>query len=238
MRIALFHIDDYNENGDQQQDKSPEASAPQPQTAASETHETVVRYNPKFAHIAVEPQLEADASEMHETVVDYNRETGEPIIGQIDLDQAPRGAEDTVVRYDEETGEPRLVPAESENKQQQGVRYDEETGEKIAPGKVKKRRKMPKKATEGTPEDQGSHVAASNQAKGKEPPKQEAGQQEANTEPTLKTPPEFTVANDEGAFSAETKPVYSRIYGTKLPRYMIDKTDFEMEFDNFSGQSR
>nr|CAH7768755.1 unnamed protein product [Callosobruchus chinensis] len=144
--------DEYNENGDQQQDKSPEASAPQPQTAvaaASETHETVVRYNPKFAHMVAEPQMEAAASEMHETVIGYNRETGEPIIGAIDLDQAPRGAEDTVVRYDEETGEPRLVPAESENQQQQGVRYDEETGEKIPPGKVKKRRKVPKKATEG-----------------------------------------------------------------------------------------
>lgn len=52
-----------------------------------------------------------------------------------------------------------------------------------------------------------------------------------NEEPTLKTPTEFQVADEEGAFSAETKPVYSKTHGVELPRYMVEQSEFEKEFD-------
>lgn len=52
-----------------------------------------------------------------------------------------------------------------------------------------------------------------------------------NEEPTLKTPTEFVVADEEGAFSAETKPVYSKTHGVELPRYMVEQSEFEKEFD-------
>ncbi|XP_063910399.1 uncharacterized protein LOC135127738 isoform X2 [Zophobas morio] len=54
-------------------------------------------------------------------------------------------------------------------------------------------------------------------------------------EPNKKTPAEFVVGAEEGAFSAETKPVYSKRLGVKLPRYMIEKSEFEREFDEFAG---
>lgn len=54
-------------------------------------------------------------------------------------------------------------------------------------------------------------------------------------EPTLKTPQEFVVEDEGGAYSAETKPVYSKVLGVKLPKYMIEKSEFEKEFDEFSG---
>lgn len=53
-----------------------------------------------------------------------------------------------------------------------------------------------------------------------------------NEEPTLKTPTEFEVGAEEGAFTAETKPVYSRTHGVELPRYMVERSEFETEFDN------
>ncbi|RZC32387.1 microtubule-associated protein futsch-like [Asbolus verrucosus] len=54
-------------------------------------------------------------------------------------------------------------------------------------------------------------------------------------EPRPKAPAEFVVGDEEGAFSAETKPVYSKTLGVKLPRYMIEKSEFEKEFDEFAG---
>ncbi|KAJ8965570.1 hypothetical protein NQ314_004030 [Rhamnusium bicolor] len=54
-------------------------------------------------------------------------------------------------------------------------------------------------------------------------------------DPTIKTPAEFDVAEGEGAFSAETKPVYSKVLGVKLPKYMLEKSEFEKEFDDFAG---
>lgn len=48
------------------------------------------------------------------------------------------------------------------------------------------------------------------------------------------TPEEFDVGPEEGAFSAETRPVYSKALGVKLPRYMIEKSEFEKEFDEFA----
>ncbi|XP_015833592.1 uncharacterized protein LOC103312367 isoform X1 [Tribolium castaneum] len=49
------------------------------------------------------------------------------------------------------------------------------------------------------------------------------------------TPAEFVVGDEEGAYSAETKPVYSKVLGVKLPKYMIEKSEFEKEFDEFAG---
>ncbi|KAG5894415.1 hypothetical protein JTB14_033160 [Gonioctena quinquepunctata] len=55
------------------------------------------------------------------------------------------------------------------------------------------------------------------------------------SEPTLETPTEAKVGDEEGAYSEETKPVYSKLHGVQLPRYMVDKSEFEKEFDSFSG---
>lgn len=57
--------------------------------------------------------------------------------------------------------------------------------------------------------------------------------QEDENEP--ETPTEFVVGDEEGAYSAETKPVYSKLLGVKLPKYMIEKSEFEKEFDEFAG---
>ncbi|XP_060520678.1 uncharacterized protein LOC132698550 [Cylas formicarius] len=46
---------------------------------------------------------------------------------------------------------------------------------------------------------------------------------------------EEEVAENEGAFSEETKPVYSELYGTTLPKYMVEKTEFEKDFDAAAG---
>ncbi|XP_050508731.1 uncharacterized protein LOC126885952 [Diabrotica virgifera virgifera] len=54
-------------------------------------------------------------------------------------------------------------------------------------------------------------------------------------EPTLKTPTEFEVGDEEGAFSAETKPVHSKLHGVQLPKYMVEKSEYEQEFDDFAG---
>ncbi|XP_023311225.1 uncharacterized protein DDB_G0283697-like [Anoplophora glabripennis] len=54
-------------------------------------------------------------------------------------------------------------------------------------------------------------------------------------DPTIKTPEEFNVAPGEGAFSDETKAVYSKELGVQLPKYMLEKSEFEKEFDAFSG---
>lgn len=53
-------------------------------------------------------------------------------------------------------------------------------------------------------------------------------------EPTLKTPAEFAVGPEEGAFSSETKPVYSKLFGTSLPKYMVEKSEYEKDFDKFT----
>ena len=50
-------------------------------------------------------------------------------------------------------------------------------------------------------------------------------------EPQLKTPKEFAVADNEGAYSEETRPVFSKLMGMSLPRFMVEKSDFEKEFD-------
>lgn len=48
-------------------------------------------------------------------------------------------------------------------------------------------------------------------------------------------PKEIDVGDEEGAYSHETKPVYSKLFGTTLPKYMVEKTEFEKEFDAVSG---
>ncbi|KAH1003495.1 hypothetical protein HUJ04_003414 [Dendroctonus ponderosae] len=48
-------------------------------------------------------------------------------------------------------------------------------------------------------------------------------------------PKEIDVDDEEGAYSHETKPVFSKLYGTTLPRYMVEKTEFEKDFDAASG---
>ncbi|XP_023018384.2 uncharacterized protein [Leptinotarsa decemlineata] len=54
-------------------------------------------------------------------------------------------------------------------------------------------------------------------------------------EPTFVTPAEFKVQDEEGAFSEETKPVYSELHDENLPKYMVEKSEFEKEFDSSSG---
>lgn len=55
--------------------------------------------------------------------------------------------------------------------------------------------------------------------------------QEKDDEPKLETPQEFDTTDEGGAYSAETRPVYSKALGMTLPKYMLDKSDFEKEFD-------
>lgn len=49
------------------------------------------------------------------------------------------------------------------------------------------------------------------------------------------SPKEIEVGDEEGAYSHETEPVYSKLYGTVLPKYMVEKTDYEKDFDAASG---
>ncbi|KAK9885915.1 hypothetical protein WA026_013791 [Henosepilachna vigintioctopunctata] len=55
--------------------------------------------------------------------------------------------------------------------------------------------------------------------------------EEEDDEPKLKTPTEFQTTDEGGAYSAETKPVYSKVLGMSLPQYMLEKSEFEKEFD-------
>ncbi|XP_044745794.1 uncharacterized protein LOC123307511 [Coccinella septempunctata] len=55
--------------------------------------------------------------------------------------------------------------------------------------------------------------------------------EEKDDEPKLETPQEFDTTDEGGAYSAETKPVYSKTLGMTLPKYMLDKSEFEKEFD-------
>lgn len=59
--------------------------------------------------------------------------------------------------------------------------------------------------------------------------------EEEEKEPTVETPEEFEVGNEEGAFSHETKQVYSKLHGANLPKYMVEKSEFEKEFDESSS---
>ncbi|CAG9763325.1 unnamed protein product [Ceutorhynchus assimilis] len=63
-------------------------------------------------------------------------------------------------------------------------------------------------------------------------PQKEASEQ---TETETPTPPEVEVGDEEGAYSHETKPTYSKLFGTTLPKYMVEKTEFEKDFDEVSG---
>ncbi|CAH1099196.1 unnamed protein product [Psylliodes chrysocephalus] len=71
--------------------------------------------------------------------------------------------------------------------------------------------------------------------KKKRSPKKYKKKSKPEVEPTLKTPTEFEVGDEEGAFSAETRPVQSKLHGVVLPKYMVEKSEFEKEFDAFSG---
>ncbi|CAG9855728.1 unnamed protein product [Phyllotreta striolata] len=71
--------------------------------------------------------------------------------------------------------------------------------------------------------------------KRRRPKKYKKKQSPPEVEPTIKTPTEFDVGGEEGAFSAETKPVYSKVHGEALPKYMVERSEYEQEFDAFSG---
>ncbi|KAL1516522.1 hypothetical protein ABEB36_000429 [Hypothenemus hampei] len=51
------------------------------------------------------------------------------------------------------------------------------------------------------------------------------------------TPKEIEVDDEEGAYTHETEPIYSKQYGTVLPKYMVEKTEYEKDFDAASGFS-
>ncbi|KAJ8982870.1 hypothetical protein NQ317_006420 [Molorchus minor] len=53
-------------------------------------------------------------------------------------------------------------------------------------------------------------------------------------DPTIKTP-EVVGGPEEGVHSEETRPVFSKALGVKLPKYMLEKSEFEKEFDEFAG---
>uniref|UniRef100_A0A1Y1KED6 Uncharacterized protein n=1 Tax=Photinus pyralis TaxID=7054 RepID=A0A1Y1KED6_PHOPY len=50
--------------------------------------------------------------------------------------------------------------------------------------------------------------------------------------------PEFDVNDEGGLYSAETKPVYVKALGLSLPKYMVEKTDYERDFDLSSSKGR
>ncbi|KAK5640214.1 hypothetical protein RI129_011025 [Pyrocoelia pectoralis] len=54
------------------------------------------------------------------------------------------------------------------------------------------------------------------------------------TEPEPK--PEFDVNDKGGLYSDETKPVYVKSLGMVLPKYMVEKTDYELDFDKSRGR--
>lgn len=51
--------------------------------------------------------------------------------------------------------------------------------------------------------------------------------------PEPPTPEEFKVGEKEGAYSEETRPVYSKALGVTLPKYMLTKSESEAIFDEF-----
>ncbi|XP_050311596.1 eukaryotic translation initiation factor 5B-like [Anthonomus grandis grandis] len=58
---------------------------------------------------------------------------------------------------------------------------------------------------------------------------------EESKEEEPEAPKEVDVGEEEGAYSHETKPTYSKLFDTTLPKYMVEKTEFEKEFDAVSG---
>lgn len=55
--------------------------------------------------------------------------------------------------------------------------------------------------------------------------------------PEPPTPEEFKVGEKEGAFSEETRPVFSKALGVTLPKYMLTKSESEAIFDEFVSSS-
>lgn len=53
----------------------------------------------------------------------------------------------------------------------------------------------------------------------------------------VESPVEFLVSGSDGAFVAETRPAYSKVHGVVLPKYMVEKSEFEKSFDEFSKRN-
>ncbi|XP_045462845.1 nucleolin 2 [Harmonia axyridis] len=60
---------------------------------------------------------------------------------------------------------------------------------------------------------------------------QDAQRIEEKDESKLETRSEIDTNDEGGEYSAETQPVYSKALGMTLPKYMLDKSEFEKEFD-------
>lgn len=62
--------------------------------------------------------------------------------------------------------------------------------------------------------------------------KRDAERRKTKAEDETQDPkPQFDVEDEGGLYAAETEPVYSKALGLTLPRYMLEKSPFEQEFD-------
>ncbi|CAB3373918.1 Hypothetical predicted protein [Cloeon dipterum] len=104
----------------------------------------------------------------------------------------------------------------------------------------RRRRRQPKKVTVDEDAEEGKQRRRRRPKQeprraAAEPKKAATEQHEQRAEkaepPPPPTPKEFEVADEEGAFSAETRVKYNKRLGMSLPEYMLTKSDFEAEFD-------
>lgn len=122
--------------------------------------------------------------------------------------------------------------------------------EKVAASnKNSKKTKAPKKAKELTTsesrneeEEAGASEKEPEEREAIEELKNKAKQKEDDDEkitdvPEPPTPEEFKVGEKEGAYSEETRPVYSKALGVTLPKYMLTKSESEAIFDEFVSSS-
>ncbi|KAK4873061.1 hypothetical protein RN001_015090 [Aquatica leii] len=86
--------------------------------------------------------------------------------------------------------------------------------------KIKPRRTLPVVTKAKNLEDSVTNASNNKVIKNKRKVKEEA-------EPV----PEFDINDEGGLYSSETKPVYVKSLGMSLPKYMVEKTSFEKEFD-------
>lgn len=89
-------------------------------------------------------------------------------------------------------------------------------------------------ASEKETQEKAESEEPSSKSKGKQ---KEEDDEKIGDVPEPPTPEEFKVGEKEGAYSDETRPVYSKALGITLPKYMLTKSESETIFDEFVSGS-
>lgn len=132
------------------------------------------------------------------------------------------------------------APAASEQIIQK-IKY-KATGEEAAASNTNgKSQKAPAKAREDEEEAEASEKST-DEKEDNEDSKNKGKQKEEEDDkitdvPEPPTPEEFKVGEKEGAYSDETRPVFSKALGVTLPKYMLTKSESEAIFDEFVSSS-